>query len=478
MPGRKSYPAILTVFLLMTAGLFRPLLSQDLSALDSLRHAYRLAAHDTVRLLLNAEIAHLLSVSAPDSAVLLGTAGADRSRELGFMKGEALNLNAVAAALFTQTRFPEAMELYAAAHRLAERTGDKALIATAYLNFGNIYFYQNDNLHALENFERCLALGTEIGDPYTIATASVNIGAIHVAQGRFSEGLRFTEQAAASFREMQNWKGVATSLRNIAIVYHMQREYDKALDYIGRSLRVAERIGNQEIISGCLHIYSDVYRLTGEYRKSISYGLRSLEIARSMHDMPYVKYAASTLATTYEEMGDYRNALKYAEIARTATDSIVSNDRTKELQRLQHRFEMEGKQKEIELLEQRSTNQQLVAVLFATGLGAVLIIAVVIHRNLRRQRALSERLAASNAEKEQLITELRDAMEHIRTLGELLPVCSNCKNVRDDQGYWQALDRYISAHTDTKISHGICPDCMQTLYPEIAARITKKRIEA
>jgi tetratricopeptide (TPR) repeat protein len=447
------------------------LIAQEHTAVDSLRRRYEAATHDTLRILLKAEIAHQYSVSAPDSAVRIGTEGAEQARAAGFRKGEILNLNAVAAAWFTQTKFQEAMDLYAKAHRLAEEIGDKPLIATAYLNFGNIYFYQNDNLHALENFERCLAIGKEIDDPYTIATASVNIGAIHVARGEFEQGLEYTELAANSFQELQNWKGVATSLRNIAIVYHMQRNYPNALEYIGRSLAVAERIGNQEIISGCLHIYSDIYRMKGEYRKSITYGLRSLEIARSMQDMPYVKYAATTLATTYEEIGDFRNALKYTEIARVATDSIISNDRTKELQRLQHRFEMEGKQKEIELLEERSTNQQLIAVLFATGLGAVIIIAFVIHRNLRRQRALSERLTASNTEKEHLIAELRDAMDHIRTLGELLPVCSNCKSVRDDKGYWQAVDRYIAAHTDTKISHGICPECIKKLYPEHAAKI-------
>lgn len=462
--------------LVLQAGV--PLYPQEQSALDSLRRSYAVAAHDTLRILLNAEMAHLLSVSSPDSAIMLGSAGAEQARSIGFKKGEALNLNAVAAAWFTQTKFRDAMDLYAKAHRLAEEIGDRPLIATAYLNFGNIYFYQNDNIHALENFERCLAIGKEIDDPYTIATASVNIGAIFVAKGEYEKGLTYTELAAGSFQEMKNWKGVATSLRNIAIVHHMQRNYPQALDYIGRSLRVAEQIGNQEIISGCLHIYSDIYRMKGEYRTSIRYGLRSLEIARSMHDMPYVKYAATTLATTYEEMGDYRNALKYTEIARTATDSIISNDRTKELQRLQHRFEMEGKQKEIELLEERSTNQQLIAVLFATGLGAVIIIAVVIHRNFRRQRALSECLTASNAEKEHLIAELKDAMDHIRTLGELLPICSNCKSVRDDKGYWQALDRYISAHTDTKISHGICPDCMKSLYPEIAARVNYHRVSA
>ena len=54
----------------------------------------------------------------------------------------------------------------------------------------------------------------------------------------------------------------------------------------------------------------------------------------------------------------------------------------------------------------------------------------------------------------------------IKTLRGLLPLCSNCKNVRDDAGMWKRLEAYIENHTETLFSHGVCPDCMQELYGE------------
>jgi len=52
----------------------------------------------------------------------------------------------------------------------------------------------------------------------------------------------------------------------------------------------------------------------------------------------------------------------------------------------------------------------------------------------------------------------------------LLPICSSCKKIRDDQGYWQKVESYISAHTGAEFTHGICPDCMSKLYPSYSVK--------
>ena len=57
------------------------------------------------------------------------------------------------------------------------------------------------------------------------------------------------------------------------------------------------------------------------------------------------------------------------------------------------------------------------------------------------------------------IHELQSAMEQVKTLRGLLPLCVYCKKIRNDQKYWQELEGYISDHTDASFSHGICPDC-------------------
>ena len=70
------------------------------------------------------------------------------------------------------------------------------------------------------------------------------------------------------------------------------------------------------------------------------------------------------------------------------------------------------------------------------------------------------------AERLRLIGELTDALAKIKTLNGLLPICACCKKIRDDRGYWQRIETYISEHTNAEFTHGICPECLQQNYPE------------
>jgi len=58
------------------------------------------------------------------------------------------------------------------------------------------------------------------------------------------------------------------------------------------------------------------------------------------------------------------------------------------------------------------------------------------------------------------------ALQDVKTLSGLLPICCACKKIRDDQGYWNDVENYISDHSDLQLTHGFCPDCIARLYPE------------
>jgi PAS domain S-box-containing protein len=66
----------------------------------------------------------------------------------------------------------------------------------------------------------------------------------------------------------------------------------------------------------------------------------------------------------------------------------------------------------------------------------------------------------AEAEREQLVRELKAALSEVRTLQAILPICSYCKKIRDDENYWHTVESYISQHTSSQFSHGICPSCL------------------
>ncbi|HAS82139.1 MAG TPA: response regulator [Verrucomicrobia bacterium] len=78
----------------------------------------------------------------------------------------------------------------------------------------------------------------------------------------------------------------------------------------------------------------------------------------------------------------------------------------------------------------------------------------------RRMIAAETALAAKNAE-------LQEALDHIRTLRGIIPICAVCKKIRDDKGYWNQVEEYVSKHTEAEFSHGICPGCAHSFYPDI-----------
>lgn len=87
---------------------------------------------------------------------------------------------------------------------------------------------------------------------------------------------------------------------------------------------------------------------------------------------------------------------------------------------------------------------------------------------LRALRYAIER-KQSQAEREKLIRELQQALAEVKTLSGLLPICAKCKKIRDDKGYWNVLESYLSTHSGAQFSHGYCPECYATALRELDA---------
>ena len=87
-------------------------------------------------------------------------------------------------------------------------------------------------------------------------------------------------------------------------------------------------------------------------------------------------------------------------------------------------------------------------------------------------RDISERVRLEK-ERGRLIDDLTKALAEVKTLSGLLPICSHCKSIRDDDGYWRTLESYIASHSQADFSHGICPDCVKKYYPQVERKKQK-----
>jgi phosphoserine phosphatase RsbU/P len=86
---------------------------------------------------------------------------------------------------------------------------------------------------------------------------------------------------------------------------------------------------------------------------------------------------------------------------------------------------------------------------------------------LRARVRVGQRMVEMKEKLALQVQELRTALDHIKTLQGIIPICSFCKKIRDDQGYWSQVEAYLSLHSDAQFSHGFCPECMGRHFPEI-----------
>jgi|GEM_PF-607188 len=96
--------------------------------------------------------------------------------------------------------------------------------------------------------------------------------------------------------------------------------------------------------------------------------------------------------------------------------------------------------------------------IFEMGMGIAIL--------MMNSQRLELDLLASRDNLEETVLKLQAAIDEVKTLSGLLPICSSCKKIRDDKGYWKQIEMYIQDHSEVKFSHGICPECMKKLYPE------------
>jgi AmiR/NasT family two-component response regulator len=101
----------------------------------------------------------------------------------------------------------------------------------------------------------------------------------------------------------------------------------------------------------------------------------------------------------------------------------------------------------------------------AAGVGAYLV-KPPSPREMERAITVAIARFGDLMELRRLNAELQQALDEIKTLRGIIPICASCKKIRDDEGFWQDVAFYIEAHTDAEFTHGICPDCARKLYPE------------
>jgi PAS domain S-box-containing protein len=142
---------------------------------------------------------------------------------------------------------------------------------------------------------------------------------------------------------------------------------------------------------------------------------------------------------------------------------LIPRDRPNEMTRIFEKFKQGEHAQRYETVRVRKDGKYVTVSLTISPVkdtsGKVIGASSIARDVTERKREEAERL--------QLIHELTNALQRVKTLSGLLPICAACKKIRDDRGYWQSVEVYIRDHSDAEFSHSICPECMVKQYPDM-----------
>lgn len=103
-----------------------------------------------------------------------------------------------------------------------------------------------------------------------------------------------------------------------------------------------------------------------------------------------------------------------------------------------------------------------------------IVTATTVYSYRKSLQKLVDTIIRQHDELEKTHQELVKATANVKVLQGLLPICASCKKIRDDKGYWNQIETYISEHSEVDFSHGLCPECMQSLYPDIYESLVRQ----
>ncbi len=364
-------------------------------------------------------------------------------------------------------------------------------IARLYKQFSD---YENALKYARLGMEYYEALNHQTGDSTGIMISYGQLGDIYIQMDKLEDALHY-HQAALRLRQKTGVKSaIADGYRGLGEIYYYQHDYPKALGYFQKALQLREEARASLGAASLMKYIGLIHLEQGEIKKGRNYLLGALSLARKSKQPNIEKEVLGKIADIYLDAQDYKKASDYFHRYIAISDSIINFEISNRITSYLVNTEIEKQQKEKELLaqEKRITELELAQqknvknILIILIISALLILAgfwILYRQKSRDNRLLKEKnaqilqahqqLQAEIAERERiekeretLIGELKESLSHIKTLSGLIPICSHCKKIRNDQGYYEQLEKYIMDHSDAVFSHGICPECMEKYYSD------------
>lgn len=346
-------------------------------------------------------------------------------------------------------------------------------LAYSLTNLSKLNLVKGNREISFSQGNEALKIFIEIKDFDGQAFALSVLGFSHYTLGNYTKSLNYLLESIHLARKTNNKKLEGVGLRNLAGVYSCVGDPVKMQESYERSLSIFREIDDSIGLATTQNNMAIDYKEAGDFDSALKYGLESLRISGSegFHATEY--YTLETIGSIYLAMENfekarfyleraYDNLIKmeneYAEIFILIRLAILSNKKNNSsainyLKRalfLSEKLETISEETKIHKLLSQIYEDEGKPLMALYHYKKYHIVDIIVMGKINETKRLKE--------------QLEKAKEEIKTLKGIIPICSHCKNIRDDSGYWNQIEAYIQEHSNAEFSHSMCPQCAEEFY--------------
>lgn len=337
---------------------------------------------------------------------------------------EARALNTIGVTYWRLSSFDDAMEYFLKSMDVSEELGDKRGVAGSYNNLGILNESLGEIDTAIENYSKALSVCRELGEEFDSAGILNNLGVIHIGKGNYEKAEEFCRESLQIRQKLGDLYGVSHTQINLGLIRKELGEYEQALDILRSALKTTIEHGDRYAEGEArLHI-GLIHESLSDHDKAVEYIEESIRIARETESGELLEEGFKNLSGVYRKVKNFEKALECFMQYKEIHDKIFDEESRRRINELEIRFMVKSREKEAELIRLKNID-----------------------------------LVKANVD-------LQNALAQVKQLSGLLPICASCKKIRDDHGYWEQIESYISEHSNVQFSHALCPECLKMLYPE------------
>ncbi|MBG6132536.1 tetratricopeptide (TPR) repeat protein [Aquimarina sp. EL_43] len=255
--------------------------------------------------------------------------------------------------------YTKAMEHQLIALKIQERIKNEKLLTYTFHNVAMLYYKQKKYTQALEYSFKSLKIAKKLGWKGHIGNLYNTIATTYKEQDNFDQALEYNLKSLEIQKEIGEKQIIVASYVNIGKIHLLKEEYEKALEYLQKGLLFQQKIEDQSSHAVLLNTIGEVEWKLGNLQKAKEYLIQGVTIAQKINFPTAIRDGSEVLSGIQKALGNHKAALASYELYHSTYDSLLGEEKSKQLSLLQVQYETEKKEQEIKSLAQQASIQSL-----------------------------------------------------------------------------------------------------------------------